>query len=713
MGEDSPYPEVRAAVSNLDDPTMPANTFRMWILGLLFTIIIAGLNQFFSLRYPSVTITALIAQLLALPCGKVMELVLPTTEFKILGCKFSLNPGPFNIKEHVLITVMANVVWGRAYATEVVAAQWKIYGQSWGFGYQMLLVLSTQLLGFSFGGLLRRFLVWPASMIWPQTLVYAALFNTLHSTYGGFDDGRLSRERFFSYVLVASFLWYWVPGYLFTALSTFNFICWAAPNNVVVNQLFGYTSGLGINIITFDWSMIAYIGSPLVTPWWAEVNVFASLLVIFWILCPVLYYSNVFYGAYLPISGNDAFDKFAHIYNSTIIMSPSGTFNRTAYDHYSPIYIPMTFALSYGMSFAALTATLVHTWLWHREEIMQQFQSSLDKEPDVHARLMLAYPEVPQWYYLTIGAVSFALGVVAITVWDTQLPIWAFIVAIFVALFYAVPIGMVEAITNVQVGLNVFTELIIGYALPGKPVAMMIFKTFGYITMTQALSFTSDLKLGHYMKIPPRLMFTVQTIATIVAAFVSVLVQDWCLANIADICDPQQSDKFTCPHIKVFGVASLIFGSVGPQRTFSHGAIYYPLLYFFVIGAFIPILFYYLSWKYPESWYKYFNAPVFFTGTGAMPPASGINFSSWALVGFIFQYWIRRRHFRWWSSYNYILSAALDSGVAIGVVVIFFSLSLAKGGLTLNWVGNTINDNTADARGAPFKTLSPGRSFGP
>ena len=30
---------------------------------------------------------------------------------------------------------------------------------------------------------------------------------------------------------------------------------------------------------------------------------------------------------------------------------------------------------------------------------------------------------------------------------------------------------------------SVVTELIIGYALPGRPVAMMMFKTYGYITM--------------------------------------------------------------------------------------------------------------------------------------------------------------------------------------------------------------------------------------
>ena len=71
-----------------------------------------------------------------------------------------------------------------------------------------------------------------------------------------------------------------------------------------------------------------------------------------------------------------------------------------------------------------------------------------------------------------------------------------------IAFVYIIPIGIIQAITNQQIGLNVITELIIGYALPGRPIAMMMFKTWGYITMAQALQFTSDFKLGHYMKIP-------------------------------------------------------------------------------------------------------------------------------------------------------------------------------------------------------------------
>jgi OPT oligopeptide transporter protein len=91
------------------------------------------------------------------------------------------------------------------------------------------------------------------------------------------------------------------------------------------------------------------------------------------------------------------------------------------------------------------------------------------------------------------------------------------------AFVYTVPISIIQAIINQQVGLNVIslnviTELIIGYALPGRPIAMMMFKTWDFISM--ALQFTSDFKLGHYMKIPHRPMFFCQVAATMLAGTV-------------------------------------------------------------------------------------------------------------------------------------------------------------------------------------------------
>lgn len=92
---------------------------------------------------------------------------------------------------------------------------------------------------------------------------------------------------------------------------------------------------------------------------------------------------------------------------------------------------------------------------------------------------------------------------------------------------------------------------------------MMLFKTWGYYTMYQALQFTSDMKLGHYMKVPsvpipsiflspfayysdsPRVMFWAQVIATAVAGTVQLGVQSWIFTNIPDICSANQKDGFT------------------------------------------------------------------------------------------------------------------------------------------------------------------------
>lgn len=61
-------------------------------------------------------------------------------------------------------------------------------------------------------------------------------------------------------------------------------------------------------------------------------------------------------------------------------------------------------------------------------------------------------------------------------------------------------------------GLNIITEYVMGLIMPGKPIANVCFKVYGYISMNQAVSFLTDFKLGHYMKIPPRSMFLVQVL---------------------------------------------------------------------------------------------------------------------------------------------------------------------------------------------------------
>ncbi|EIW77486.1 OPT oligopeptide transporter [Coniophora puteana RWD-64-598 SS2] len=716
LEDDSPYPEVRSAVANTDDPEVPCSTLRAWIMGIFWAIIIAGLNQFFFFRYPSVSISNLAAQLLAFPLGRAWVAFVPNV--RVFG--MPLNPGPFTIKEHVLVTIMATVGGPSAYATDIIAVQRVYYGQVYNFIYQWMVVMSTQLIGFSIGGILRRFLVTPPSMIWPANLVTCALFNTLHAqTYAGMGDrGGISRERFFLYVWVAGVCWYFVPGYLFQAVSYFSWVCWIAPDNIKVNQMFGYESGLGMSLITFDWAQITYIGSPLATPWWAEANVAIGFVFFFWLVCPLLYYTNTWYSQFMPMSSRISYDNTGQSYNVTRITNADASLNLTAYEGYSPLFLSTTFAMSYGLSFASITATIMHAILFFRKQIWVQSRRSIHEQPDIHARLMSRYKQVPEWWYMTLFVIMFVVGIVAIEVWHTEFPVWAYVLSLCIALFYIIPIGMIQAITNQQVGLNVITELVVGYALPGRPIAMMMFKTWGYISMYQALMFASDFKLGHYMKVPPRSMFWCQIAATVVAGTVQLGVQAWMFTNIPDMCSPTQKDGFICPSTEVFGTASIIWGVIGPQRQFSAGQVYHGLTYFFLLGALLPIAAWLIQLKWPNSMVRYINFPVIFTGTGAIPPASALNYVPWAIVGFISQYIIRRRHFSWWAKYNYVLSAALDSGVAISIIIIFFCLQYPLNGqigidTIQTWWGNTVFLTTADGLGTPLQQVPSTGTFGP
>lgn len=79
-----------------------------------------------------------------------------------------------------------------------------------------------------------------------------------------------------------------------------------------------------------------------------------------------------------------------------------------------------------------------------------------------------------------------------------------------------IPIGLIQAVSGTQIGLNVLTEFVIGLILPGQTVAVMTFKSLGYNTLIQALALVSDLKLGHYMHIAPISMVIAQMIGTVI-----------------------------------------------------------------------------------------------------------------------------------------------------------------------------------------------------
>ena len=189
--------------------------------------------------------------------------------------------------------------------------------------------------------------------------------------------------------MTCAFCWYWFPGLIFVALSYFTWVCWIVPKNVVVNQLFGMVTGLGLSPITFDWSQVAYNTNPLLSPSWAAVNVFVGFVFAFWFIVPAIYYTNTWFTAYLPLMTADVYDNTGNLYDVTKVLSSSGTLDPVKYAAYSPPYLPATFAFVYGLSFASITAVIVHVYLWHGKEMYEAIRGR--QRLDIHGRLMRAY----------------------------------------------------------------------------------------------------------------------------------------------------------------------------------------------------------------------------------------------------------------------------------------------------------------------------------
>ena len=264
--DNSPYAQVRASVAATDDTSASINTPRMWILSLLCALLGSATNLFFSLRYPSVAITPVIALVVVHPLGRLWDRLLkhsddPTESFEngnlVRRTRSGRNPNPstrarlrlwlaqgtWNGKEHACVYISSNVSFGFAFATDVIVEQSKFYHQNPSVTYQLLLTISTQILGYSFAGLTRRYLVRPPSMIWPGTLMSTAMFTTMHSSENKSANGWIiSRWKFFLFAWSGAFAWYFLPGLLMPALSYFNVITWFAPNNVVIANLVSFLS---------------------------------------------------------------------------------------------------------------------------------------------------------------------------------------------------------------------------------------------------------------------------------------------------------------------------------------------------------------------------------------------------------------------------------------------------------------------------------------
>ncbi|KAJ3281751.1 hypothetical protein HDU76_008861 [Blyttiomyces sp. JEL0837] len=300
---DEIYDIVDAVVSRTDDPTLPALTFRVWIMGLFWAVVLSIVNTLFTFRTNQLSVNPFIGVLLSYPLGIFMAAVLPTKKFNLgpLG-EFSFNPGKFNHKEHALIYVMCNTSSGPAYALyNIIGQKYQLYQENLttiaciGFG------VVTQCFGYGLAGLCRRYLVRPAAMLWPGNLSVIAMLNSLHQTDDDQSQYKMTRFKFFWIVTAILAVYEFFPTFIAPILGAVSLLCYGAysVSDAKARKIrLGLGSaqpggGLGFLSLSFDWSVVSG-QAPITTPLWALLNQYLGIYFMLYIVTPILWVNNAF-----------------------------------------------------------------------------------------------------------------------------------------------------------------------------------------------------------------------------------------------------------------------------------------------------------------------------------------------------------------------------------------------------------------------------------
>ncbi|KAI8893981.1 OPT oligopeptide transporter protein-domain-containing protein [Globomyces pollinis-pini] len=698
---------VTGIVSMDDDPDIPAFTVRMVVIGVVWAVFLGFVDTVLTFRYQPIVIPSTTVILLTYPIGIFLAKVLP---------KGLLNPGPFSVKELCLVWILASSAGGQPYGLyNVVGQNWKQFmgDQSITYWNSLPWVLSTQMIGYGASGIARRFIVYPKAMLWPTTLPYVTLLNSYFEQDAP-SRYHLSRFSFFWISFTFMFIYQWLPSYFAPALSMVSLLC-LITNNKTLRWLGSSANneGVGMFALSFDWTVANGL-SAIYTPWWAALNNYGGYILFTWIFMPLMYITNPFNvpGGYesqsiIGFDGADAkVDPFPRI-NSNGLFSREGrrvkvdttqllngdySLNSTFYDLIQPIYLSPGFTMGYFSSFLTLGALISHTSLWYGESIVRQTKDAFNQlnsgEEDELNMIMKSYPEIPDYFYIAF-LVGFTILSVCSSVFTAfKMPILATLGAIALGILFIIPIGIVQAISGSQIGLNVLTQMCAGFTMPGNTVAVMCFKTLGYDITIQGLNLSSSQKIGHYLHIPPRAMFISQMIGTLIGVFVNTFAVFWAQTALEDVFIERPLEWFPNGYVTFVNAAG-IWGAIGPARFFGTGAVYSTLMWGFLIGFILPFLPWALNKLYPHPNWHLINIPLL-VFNGNLTGANQSQIFMGLVLCFVFNKIIYERYREWWTKYTFMLGFGFDTGAAItSMLALFTGFILASpGGGPLNPQGS-------------------------
>jgi len=300
---------------------------------------------------------------------------------------------------------------------------------------------------------------------------------------------------------------------------------------------------------------------------------------------------------------------------------------------------------------------------------------------DRHFIAMAHYREAPWYWYLFLLVISFFAGLIVVIKGGTTLPVWGYVIALLVGSFVAPFSNLLLGRLGNGIATNQLVKMIAGALHPGKPIANLYFSMWSHDVISTSIGLAGDLKMGQYLKIPPRVMFLTQIWGTVLGCFINYVVMISIVTQRREVLlDPQGTNVWSGQTVQSLNSQAVTWSLAFREFGIHSQYIWIPMG---VLLGFIPTVIQYFIWK---RWPKIgpvkvdqIVLPVVYLYAQWM--ATGINsvITSTIIVGVISQVWLRRYHPRWFRKYIYIVGGALDGGTQIMVFILSFAVFGASG----------------------------------
>lgn len=680
---------VREIVSFEDDPTTPVFTFRYFVLATVFIIPGAFIDTINSFRTTSAAYSIFFVQIAAHWTGHWMARVLPRRRVGFGVFSFSLNPGPYSIKETALITITAKSGATGNLATNALALVELYFDVKVPPLAAMLFMWAIVFTGYSFAAIARRVVSYDPHFTWPQSLMQTALLRSQDKASSStLTSSSTSTMKVFIYCVAGLAIWQMLPEFLFPMTSSVAVLCYMAPTSHAVNFIGLGLGGMGFMNLLFDWANITSL--VMLYPYWVQVVQFVAFVCGAWVMLPLAKWTllvNFKYG--LMLMG--LFQSNGQPYPASQLITSLLTLNETAYAHYGPVHLGAQRAWNMFFDYAAYASGIAWVLIFGWSKLRKSFQREAvfnDKLSIMHRQ----YRDVPDLFYGLLFLASLASFWYVHSSGYLFVPWWAVIIALCVGSIIVTPLMWMYALLNFQLPIGTFNELLFGSLIQNAeakhPAGAAFFGCIAGNAWYRSQYHLEAMKLGFYNHIPPMAVFFAQLFGEFIGVPINYASLRWVLATkrrylTGELVDPLH--QWTAQGVTVLHTNAIQYVILGPRRLFNQ----YPWLpYGFLLGLVGPLIIFSLYKRFPGTslHFDLWNTTVFFSTMSHFYGNISTGYLSKFLGGTGAMFYAYRYKHALWTKYNYIAAAGLDTGYNVANSIIFGLFSF---GITAPiWWGN-------------------------